>query len=106
MIMAFAFTRGDEYLIPILIKDKNNTVITPDNATGVKVGIGSAVSSYPDGDLTYADGLWYFPLTQEISYRIPEGDADFQVKVKFADKIVNSKQTKVDVEGTIFKGVW
>ena len=100
-----AFTQGDEYLIPVLIKQKD-TIITPENATGVKVGIGSAVSKYPDGDLMFAEGLWYFPLTQEISLRIPEGEVEFQVAVKLTNNIVHSRTSYIDVYKTIFKGVW
>lgn len=96
-----AFTRGDEYLIPIIIKQEE-TVITPEIATGVKVGLGPAVSTWPGGSLTFSEGIWYFPLSEEISYRIPRGRVDFQVKVTVGNQIVSSDTTQVDVYGTVF----
>lgn len=100
-----AITQGDAYLIPVLIR-QGQTVITDEIASGVKVAIGSTVCKWPNGNLTYADGLWYFPLTQKISNSLPAGKADFQVQVKINEKIVGTKMRQVEVDGSIIKGEW
>lgn len=98
-------TQGDQYLIPVLIR-QGETVITDQIASGVKVAIDTAVCEYPNGNLTFANGLWWFPLTQKISNALPEGKADFQVQVKINEKIIGTKKKKVDVDGSIIKGEW
>lgn len=102
-----ALTQGDEYYIPVIIW-MGETTITPENATGVKVGIGKFEREWPDGGLTFQEesGAWLFPLTQEASLKMPEGKVDFQVKARFGTQIVHSQVTQVDVHETIFKGVW
>ena len=100
-----AITQGDAYLIPVLIR-QGTTIITDQIATGVKVALSGAVCSWPNGNLTFAEGLWYFPLTQKISNSLPAGKADFQVQVKINDKIVGTKIRQVDIDGSIIKGEW
>lgn len=100
-----SITQGDEYLVPVLIR-QGETVITDQIATGVKVAIDTAVCQYPNGNLVFSEGLWWFPLTQKISNNLPEGEVDFQVQVKIGEKIVGTKKKKVTVDGSIIKGEW
>ena len=100
-----AIIKGDEYKIPIVIKE-GDTVITEELVNGVRVGLGTVVSTYPDGTLTYKDGLWYFPLTQEISYRLQAGSVPFQVQIKVGDQIFGSPEQQISIQDCIIKGVW
>ena len=100
-----SITQGDQYLIPILLRQGGQT-ITDDLAEGVRVALDSAVCTYPNGTLTYENGLWYFPLTQKISYGLKPGKAIFQVQVKMNGNIVGCKQKEVEIDGSIIKGEW
>lgn len=102
-----AITQGDAYLVPIIIK-QGDTMLTDEMVNGVKVAVGSAVCSYPNGTLRYSrdDGVWYFPLTQKISNKLTPGKADFQVQVKMDGGIVGTKIKQVDVNECIIKGEW
>lgn len=100
-----AIVRGDEYLIPIVI-NQGDKVVTDDMVTGVRIGFGSAVCTYPEGNLTYKDGVWFFPLTQELSYKFKSEPTPFQVQVRTGSKIFTSTLESVDVGDCIFKGVW
>lgn len=100
-----AIVQGDEYLIPVMLR-QGDTTITDEIADGVRIAIGTAVCTWPDGTLTYDNGLWYFPLTQKISYDLPEGKAKFQVQVKINGKIIGTKIKMVEVDGSIIKGEW
>jgi len=100
-----SITQGDQYRIPVLIRQGGQT-ITDELAEGVRIAIGTSVCTYPNGTLTYEDGLWYFPLTQKISYGLKPGKAQFQVQVKMNGNIVGTKIKEVEIDGSIIKGEW
>lgn len=100
-----AITQGDEYPIPVLLTI-NGTTITDEMAEGVRIAIGTSVCTYPNGTLTYENGLWYYPLTQAVSYGLKAGKAKFQVQVKMNGKIIGTKTKEVDIDGNIIKGEW
>lgn len=97
--------RGAQYQVPIIIK-QGDTVITDQNADGVKVCFDTAVASYPGGGLTYSEGVWLFPLTQELSLAMESGEVDFQIQVKIGDTVIPTKIKKIKVDDTAIKGVW
>lgn len=98
-------TRGDEYLIPVVIT-QGDTVITDQNADGVKIGFDTAICSYPGGGLTFENGTWLYPLTQELSLAMESGEVDFQTQVKMGSNVITSKKQKVKVDDSIIQEVW
>lgn len=102
---ASAIIQGEQYLVPFIIR-QGDTVITPEMATGVKAAIGKYVCSWPSGNLVYADDMWWFPLTRRYTNSLPEGTAEFQVQVKFGDKIGSTKKRIINVDESIIKGDW
>lgn len=103
--MATAITQGDSYLIPVVIR-QGETIITDELVDGVKIAIDNAICTYPNGTLTYENGVWYYPLSQKISNNLPVGKADIQVQVKLGNNIIGSKIRKVDIDACIIKGEW
>ena len=97
--------RGDQYAIPVMIK-QGDVLITDQNADGVKVCFDTAVASWPGGGLTFDEGLWLYPLTQELSLSMQEGKVEFAVQVKMGSTIVTSKPKMVRVDDSNIKGVW
>lgn len=59
--------KGDAYALPVLIKS-DDTAITAADVSGVRIGIGSIVASYPDGKLRYDRGYWLLPITARSDY--------------------------------------
>ena len=100
-----AIQKGDEYLVPVLIR-QGKTIITDQIASGVKVALGSTVCRWPNGNLTYDNEVWYFPLTQKISNSLPAGKVKLQAQVKINGKIVGTPTIQVDIQDSIIKGEW
>ena len=100
-----SITQGDQYSIPIIIK-QGDTVITNENVQGVRIAIENAVFTYPGGHLEYSDGVWYFPLTQELSYLLEEGKAKGQVQIRIGRNIIGSKTKEIDINECIIKEGW
>jgi len=97
--------RGAQYLLPIVIK-QGETVITSENADGVKVCVDTAVATYPNGGLTFEDGVWYYPITQDLSLTLEEGEVDFQIQVKIGTNVLPSKVQKIKIGESIIEGTW
>ncbi len=101
----YTIRQGDQYLIPVVIQ-QGTKQITPDDCAGVRIGLDNVTAYYP-GTLTYGDGAWYFPLTQEQSNAMASGTVQFQVQVKFeGGDVVSSPTTNVEISESILKGEW
>lgn len=98
--------QGDSYSIPIVIKS-GSEVITTENTIHVRINLGGFTAQYPDGKLTYSDGYWNFPLTEEMTYKLKGGEQKFQVQISpDGISVYSSKIYTIKVEESVFKGVW
>lgn len=73
--------QGDAYDIPVTLKDKDGNAITDADVSAVKITLGSTSKSYPD-EVTFDDGVFLFPVTQEESFRM-DGFKQLEARVKF-----------------------
>lgn len=104
--MAYSIISGEQYPIGFILRQRS-TVFTPENIEEVRAKLGKFSASYPNGDLTFRNGVWQFPMTQEMSYAFKNGTVDFQVQGKTSGgNIFSTKATKIAVDPTIFGGVW
>lgn len=78
--------QGDAYSVPVVIKAKDGTVITPEVATRVEITIGHLTRQWP-GVITFNEDTlaWEFPLTQQQSFRLSQGKQKTQVRVAFSN---------------------
>lgn len=78
--------QGDAYSVPVVIKAKDGTVITPEMATRVEITIGHLTRQWP-GVITFNEDTlaWEFPLTQQQSFRLSQGKQKTQVRVAFSN---------------------
>lgn len=78
--------QGDAYSVPVVIKAKDGTVVTPEMATRVEITIGSLSRQWP-GVITFNEDTlaWEFPLTQQQSFRLSQGKQKTQVRVVFSN---------------------
>ena len=80
--MATSIMQGDAYPIRILLKTKEGVTVTPSDVSDVEITIGGIRKSYADGDVTFDDGAWIYPLTQDVSFRFVNR-VRCQARVKF-----------------------
>lgn len=78
-----AIMEGDQYGICITLYDDNETLITEDLVEEVEVCIGKYIKYYSTGDVTFSEGAWVFPLSQEESFGFVTTSVDCQIRVKF-----------------------
>jgi hypothetical protein len=82
--------QGDQYSLPVCIKHRGE-IITPEDADDIAIAVGDIVKSYKDGDLTYEDGVWLFPLRKEETLKMGE-EVKYQVQLQFGQDIVHTKE--------------
>ena len=78
--------QGDAYSVPVVIKAKDGTVITPEMATRVEITMGHLTRQWP-GVITFNEDTlaWEFPLTQQQSFHLSQGKQKTQVRVAFSN---------------------
>lgn len=70
--MALKIMRGDACYIPIEIA-QNETPVIPDAVKDIEVSIGETLQKrYSTGGVIYRDGSWFFRLSQEETFALPE----------------------------------
>lgn len=81
--------QGDQFSIPIHIT-VNDSVLSADHADAVEFMLGNLrkmwyASEDLTGDVTYEDGTFFFPLTQEETLAMPAGiTLPLDVRILFA----------------------
>ena len=98
--------QGDAYSVPIVINN-GDLQVTDENTAKVRINLCGFTAQYPDGGLVYDEGYWYFPLTEEMTYKMRGGEHDLQVQISpNGINVYSSKIYKVEVGESVFKGVW
>ena len=82
--------QGDSYGIQVEILKSDGSVVTTSDVSDVEIAIGSLKKTYASGEVSFADGKWVFPITQEETFKLPSTYVPAQVRVVF---------TNGDVEG-------
>ena len=83
--------QGDSYPIGISILNNAGNPVTPDDVRDIEITIGPITKKYSVGQLMYTDGQWLFPITQKDTLNIMPGVVAAQVRVAWANGIVEGK---------------
>ena len=95
--------QGDAYSIDVTVKNQGEPLAV-ENVERVEITLLNLTRSYPD-EVTYSDGTFHFPVTQEETFRLPPM-CPMQVRVKFTGgDVVGSRIQMVEVAGAISKAV-
>lgn len=98
-----SMVQGDAYRIELTISSDGLT-LTGDGVELVEVTLLGFKRCYP-GEVTYADGKFFFPVTQEETFHLPPL-CPMQVRVKFpGGDVVGSPVQMIDVERALSKAV-
>lgn len=97
--------QGDAYSIPITITTADGTLIDDTMVDAVEVVIGFLKKTYPE-EITFSDGKWLFPLTQEESFKLSSYQQTVQVRVKFnSGEVVGAVIGSVPITASVSKEV-
>ena len=83
--------QGDSYNLGIKILNNAGSPVTPDDIRDVEITIGNLSTTYLGASLTYHEGLWRFPLSQQETFRYWPSSVKAQVRVVWANGVVEGK---------------
>lgn len=83
--------QGDSYNLGIEILNNAGSPVTPDDVRDVEITIGHLRKTYQESELTYSDGMWFFPIEQEDSFQLWPAAVKAQVRVMWANGVVEGK---------------
>lgn len=83
--------QGDSYNLGIKIQNNAGSPVTDKDVVDVEITIGHMVKTYAKGELSYADGMWFFPVSQEESFEMVPGAVKAQVRVRWNNGAVEGK---------------
>ena len=78
--------QGDAYPVGFDIVDLNGAKITPAAVSEIEIVLNGVRKTYTAGEV-YFDDRWYFPLTQEETFAMPEV-GKCHVRVKSGDVVI------------------
>lgn len=98
-----SMVQGDAYSLAVTVKN-NGQAVEIDDIEKVELTLLYLQKYYP-GQITYADGKFYFPLAQEETFRLPKV-CPMQIRVKFkSGDVLGSEKKQIDVSAALSKAV-
>lgn len=97
--------QGDQYSVTAKIV-LNGEATSPDTVDDVRMKVDEVMKTYSKGELTYSDGYWGFPLTEEMTRGFKSGVAKVQVAIKKGASFIYSNVQAVDVGYSIIGDNW
>lgn len=95
--------QGDAYSLAVTVTNNSQT-LRIDDIEKVEITLLYLQKYYP-GQITYEDGKFYFPLTQEETFRLPK-ICPMQIRVKFkTGDVLGSEKKQIDVSAALSKVV-
>ena len=83
--------QGDSYNIGIEILNNAGSPVIPEDIRDVEITIGHIRKTYRNSEITYSGGMWFFPISQEESFRMWPSAVKAQVRVMWANGAVEGK---------------
>lgn len=83
--------QGDSYYLGIRIRNNAGNTVTLADVRDVEITVGHLRKTYSDEQVLYYNGLWLFPLEQEESFSYHAGPVKAQVRVVWANGVVEGK---------------
>ena len=110
--MSLVIIQGSEYFLPVTLKVGDMT-ITDQNADDVKIQLCGTAYKASKGEITYGTYTlagkayegWLYPLTEELTLSLANGQTPLQAWVKLGDAIIPSPIEMVTIDPSI-GGEW
>ncbi len=83
--------QGDAYNLGIRILNNAGNPVTPNDIKDLEITIGDLSKTYLRAELSFSDGLWMFPLSQQETFRYRAAQLKAQVRVVWANGVVEGK---------------
>ena len=83
--------QGDACFLGIRILNNALQAVVPEDVKDVAITVGALTKRYSLDQVAFRGGLWLFPLTQEESFSFFPGAVKAQVRIVWANGVVEGK---------------
>lgn len=83
--------QGDSYNLGIEILNNAGNPVTPDDINNVEITIGHLRKTYMNAEVTYHEGVWMFPLSQQETLSYWPSAVKAQVRVLWKNGVVEGR---------------
>lgn len=83
--------QGDSYNLGFTVVNNAGAAVTPSDIQDMEITIGHIRKTYRNAELTYNEGRWYFPLSQEESFGYWPKSIKAQIRIRWANGVVEGK---------------
>ena len=83
--------QGDSYSLGFTVLNNAGSAVTPEDIIDVEISIGHLRKTYSGGQVTFYDGRWFFPLSQDETMGYWPMAVDSQIRVKWKNGVVEGK---------------
>lgn len=107
---AKAIHYGDQYSIPVRIKDSAGRAITRDIVSDVTIKIGNIAKRLSKNEIQFDDenNLWMFPITSEETKVLYKNSRTFedavvpmQIKVRIGNDVIQNDVANIEIKKSI-----
>lgn len=98
--------QGDSYNLAFTVRNNAGAIVTPSDILDMEITIGHLRKTYRNIQITYKDGKWLFPLSQEETFGYWPKNLKAQCRILWADGILEGKPIRgVRIDESISKEV-
>lgn len=83
--------QGDSYNLGFTVLNNAKVPVTPEDIQDMEITIGRLSKTYRNAQITFQDGKWLFPLTQEETFGFWPKATKTQIRIVWANGIVEGK---------------
>lgn len=83
--------QGDSYNLAFTVKNNAGAVVTPADIEDMEITIGHISKTYKNIQVTYKDGKWLFPLSQEETFGYWPKATKAQIRIFWPNGIIEGK---------------
>lgn len=83
--------QGDSYRLGFEVLNNAGTAVTPEDIIDMEITIGHLRKTYLNAQITYFEGIWMFPLSQEETMDFWPRQVKSQIRIVWANGVVEGK---------------
>ena len=83
--------QGDAYSIGFTVQNNAGSVVVPEDIIDMEISIGHLRKTYSSGLVTFYEGRWFVPLSQEETFGYWPKAVNAQIRVKWKNGVVEGK---------------
>lgn len=83
--------QGDSYLLGFSVINNAGVPVTPNDIRDMEITIGHMRKTYANGQITFHEGRWFFPLSQGETFGCTPMAVKSQIRILWRNGVIEGK---------------